>query len=146
MAGAGVRLHLSSGATMNNVVDFINTSHDRYLAELKDFLAIPSVSALPEHKADMRRCADWAAGHMRSIGFQSAKVVDTAGHPVVYGEWLGAPGAPTILIYGHYDVQPVDPVDLWHSPPFEATIRDGNLYGRGSTDDKGQVFAHFKAF
>jgi acetylornithine deacetylase/succinyl-diaminopimelate desuccinylase-like protein len=131
---------------MNNVVDFINTSHDRYLAELKEFLAIPSVSALPEHKADMRRCADWAAGHMRSIGFQSAKVVDTAGHPVVYGEWLGAPGAPTILIYGHYDVQPVDPVELWHSPPFEATIRDKQLYARGSADDKGQVFMHLKAF
>jgi acetylornithine deacetylase/succinyl-diaminopimelate desuccinylase-like protein len=130
---------------MNNVVDFINTSHDRYLDELKEFLAIPSVSALPEHTADMRRCADWAAGHMRSIGFQAAKVVDTAGHPVVYGEWLGALGAPTILIYGHYDVQPVDPVELWTSPPFEATIRDKQLYARGSADDKGQVFVHFKA-
>jgi len=131
---------------MNNVLDFINTSHDRYLDELKAFLAIPSVSALPEHTADMRRCADWAAGHMRSIGFQAAKVVDTPGHPVVYGEWLGAPGAPTILIYGHYDVQPVDPVELWSSPPFEATIRDKQLYARGSADDKGQVFMHFKAF
>ena len=131
---------------MNNVVDFINTSHDRYLDELKDFLAIPSVSALPEHTADMRRCADWAADHMRSIGFQTARVVDTAGHPVVYGEWLGAPGAPTVLIYGHYDVQPVDPVELWNSPPFEATIRDNQLYARGSADDKGQVFMHFKAF
>jgi acetylornithine deacetylase/succinyl-diaminopimelate desuccinylase-like protein len=130
---------------MNSVVDFINTSHDRYLDELKAFLTIPSVSALPQHAADLRRCAEWAADHMRSIGLQRVRVVDTLGHPVVYGEWLGAPGAPTVLIYGHYDVQPVDPVELWSSPPFEATIRDNQLYARGSADDKGQVFMHLKA-
>jgi acetylornithine deacetylase/succinyl-diaminopimelate desuccinylase-like protein len=94
----------------------------------------------------MRRCAEWISSHLTSIGLEHVQVMDTAGHPIVYADWLGAPGAPTVLLYGHYDVQPVDPVDLWSSPPFEATIREGNIYGRGSTDDKGQIFAHFKAF
>jgi acetylornithine deacetylase/succinyl-diaminopimelate desuccinylase-like protein len=130
---------------MDNVVDDINVNRDRYLDELKDYLAIPSISALPEHAADVRRCADWTADQMRRIGLQSVRLEETAGHPVVYGEWLGAEGAPTILFYGHYDVQPVDPLNLWTSPPFEATIRDGEIYARGSADDKGQVFMHFKA-
>jgi acetylornithine deacetylase/succinyl-diaminopimelate desuccinylase-like protein len=130
---------------MDNVVDHINVNRDRYLDELKDYLAIPSISALPEHAADVRRCADWTADQMRRIGLQSVRLEETAGHPVVYGEWLGAEGAPTILFYGHYDVQPVDPLNLWTSPPFEATIRDGEIYARGSADDKGQVFMHFKA-
>jgi acetylornithine deacetylase/succinyl-diaminopimelate desuccinylase-like protein len=128
-----------------NVVDFINTSRDRYLKELTEFIAIPSVSALPEHKDDLRRCAEWTAEHLRSIGLQNVRVIDTPGHPVVYGDWLNAPGAPTVLFYGHYDVQPVDPVELWTSPPFEATIRDNELYARGATDDKGQLFMHVKA-
>ena len=93
----------------------------------------------------MKRCADWCADEMRRIGLQNVKLVDTPGNPVVYGDWLDAPGAPTILFYGHYDVQPVDPLDLWQSPPFEATVRDGEIYARGSADDKGQVFMHFKA-
>jgi acetylornithine deacetylase/succinyl-diaminopimelate desuccinylase-like protein len=130
---------------MNAVIDFINTSQDRYLDELKAYLAIPSVSALPEHAADVRRAAEWTAEELRRIGMQRAEVVETPGHPVVYAEWLGAPGRPTLLIYGHYDVQPVDPLDLWKSPPFEATVRDGDLYARGAADDKGQVFMHFKA-
>ena len=93
----------------------------------------------------IRRCADWCAAEMRRIGLGNVRLIDTPGNPVVYGDWLGAAGAPTILFYGHYDVQPVDPIDLWQSPPFEATIRDGEIYARGSADDKGQVFMHFKA-
>jgi acetylornithine deacetylase/succinyl-diaminopimelate desuccinylase-like protein len=130
---------------MNNVIDFINTNRDRYVEELKTYLAIPSISALPQHQADVRRCAEWTADEMRRIGLENVRLVETPGHPVVYGDWLGAEGAPTILFYGHYDVQPVDPVELWESPPFEATIRDGEIYARGSADDKGQVFMHFKA-
>lgn len=130
---------------MNAVIDFINTNRDRYVDELKQYLAIPSISALPQHAGDVRRCAEWTAEEMRRIGLQNVRLVETKGHPVVYGDWLGAPGAPTILFYGHYDVQPVDPVDLWTSPPFEATVRDGELYARGSADDKGQVFMHLKA-
>jgi acetylornithine deacetylase/succinyl-diaminopimelate desuccinylase-like protein len=130
---------------MDKVVDFINVNRDRYIDEMKRYLAIPSISALPEHKGDVRTCAEWTADEMRRIGLQNVRLEETPGHPVVYGEWLGAQGAPTILFYGHYDVQPVDPLHLWTSPPFEATIRDGEIYARGSADDKGQVFMHFKA-
>jgi acetylornithine deacetylase/succinyl-diaminopimelate desuccinylase-like protein len=127
------------------VIDFIQTHRDRYVDELKTWLAIPSISALPEHAGDVRRAAEWAADEMRRVGLQNVRLIDTPGNPMVYGEWLGAPGAPTILYYGHYDVQPVDPLDLWQSPPFEATVRDGDIYARGASDDKGQVFMHFKA-
>src|SRR6186713_1406188 len=130
---------------MNAVIDYINTHRDRYIDELKAYLAIPSISALPEHAPDVKRAAEWSADEMRRIGMQNVKLIETPGFPVVYGDWLGAEGAPTILFYGHYDVQPVDPVELWESPPFEATIRDGEIYARGSADDKGQVFMHFKA-
>jgi acetylornithine deacetylase/succinyl-diaminopimelate desuccinylase-like protein len=130
---------------MDNVIDFINVNRDRYVDELKTLLAIPSVSALPEHKADVRRCAEWCGEEMRRIGLQNVRLFETPGNPIVYGDWLGASGAPTILFYGHYDVQPVDPLNLWESPPFEATIRDGEIYARGSADDKGQVFMHMKA-
>ena len=130
---------------MTTVVDFIQTSQARYLDELKAFLAIPSISAIPEHAGDVRRCAEWVAEHMRAIGLEGARLIDTPGHPVVYGEWLGAPGAPTVLVYGHYDVQPVDPLDQWTTPPFEATVRDQELFARGAADDKGQLFIHLKA-
>ena len=130
---------------MNDIIDFIHTNRDRYVEELKAYLAIPSISALPQHAGDVRRCAEWTADEMRRIGLTNVRLIDTPGNPVVYGDWLGAEGAPTILFYGHYDVQPVDPVELWESPPFEATIRDGEIYARGSADDKGQVFMHFKA-
>ena len=130
---------------MDKVIDFINVNRDRYVEELKAFLAIPSISALPQHGGDVKRCAEWCADEMRRIGLQNVKLIDTPGNPVVYGDWLGAEGAPTILFYGHYDVQPVDPLELWTSPPFEATLRDGEIYARGSADDKGQVFMHFKA-
>jgi len=128
-----------------NVLDFIHANQDRFLGELKNFLAIPSISALPAHEPDVRRCAEWTADEMRRIGLQNVSLKETPGHPIVYGDWLGAPGAPTVLFYGHYDVQPVDPVELWESPPFEATIRDGEIYARGAADDKGQVFMHLKA-
>jgi acetylornithine deacetylase/succinyl-diaminopimelate desuccinylase-like protein len=130
---------------MDNVIDFINVNRERYLEELKGLLAIPSVSALPQHREDVRRCAEWCGDEMRRIGLQHVRLIETPGFPIVYGDWLGAPGAPTILFYGHYDVQPVDPLELWESPPFEANIRDGEIYARGAADDKGQVFMHFKA-
>jgi acetylornithine deacetylase/succinyl-diaminopimelate desuccinylase-like protein len=131
---------------MLSVIDFIHTNRDRYIEELKQYLAIPSISALPAHTEDVRKCAEWTAEEMRRIQLENVRLIDTPGNPVVYGEWLQAgPSAPTILFYGHYDVQPVDPVELWDSPPFEATVRDGEIYARGAADDKGQVFMHFKA-
>jgi len=130
---------------MNTIIDYLVTGRDRFIDELKAWLAIPSVSALPEHAADMKRCAQWTADEMRRIGLQNVRLIETPGNPVVYGDWLGAPGAPTILFYGHYDVQPVDPLELWTTPPFEATVRNGELFARGAVDDKGQVFMHFKA-
>jgi acetylornithine deacetylase/succinyl-diaminopimelate desuccinylase-like protein len=135
----------ADGGSVDKVIDFVNVNRDRYLEELKAFLAIPSISALPAHAADVKRCAEWSADEMRRIGLENVRLISTPGNPVVYGDWLHAPGAPTILFYGHYDVQPVDPLDLWESPPFEATVRDGEIYARGSADDKGQVFMHFKA-
>jgi acetylornithine deacetylase/succinyl-diaminopimelate desuccinylase-like protein len=130
---------------MLTVIDFIHTNRERYVSELKNFLAIPSVSALPQHAPDVKRCADWVADEMRRVGLENVRLSETPGNPIVCGDWLHAPGAPTILFYGHYDVQPVDPIDLWQSPPFEATVRDGELYARGAADDKGQVFMHLKA-
>jgi acetylornithine deacetylase/succinyl-diaminopimelate desuccinylase-like protein len=127
----------------NNVVDFINLHRDRYVEELKSYLAIPSISALPQHAGDIRACAEWTAAELTRIGMQNVRLIETPGNPVVYADWLNAPGAPTLLFYGHYDVQPDDPLDLWESPPFEATIRDGEIYARGSADDKGQIFMHF---
>ncbi|MEW6568644.1 MAG: dipeptidase [Chloroflexota bacterium] len=116
------------------------------LDDLKSFIRIPSVSTLSEHKADMRRAAEWLADQLRSFGFEAVEVLPTVGHPVVTGEWRRAgPAAPTLLFYGHYDVQPVDPIDLWQSDPFEAQIRGENLYARGASDMKGQLVAHLKA-
>jgi len=127
------------------VVDFIHTNRDRYVSELKKYLAIPSISALPERANDVLRCAEWTVEELKAIGLENVRLIETPGHPIVYGEWLHAPDAPTMLFYGHYDVQPVDPLELWESPPFEATVRDGEIYARGAADDKGQVFMHCKA-
>ena len=127
------------------VIDFIHTHRDRYITELKNYLAIPSISALPQHAGDVRRCAEWTADEMRRVGLENVRLADTPGNPIVCGDWLHAPDAPTILFYGHYDVQPVDPLDLWESPPFEPTVRDGEIFARGAADDKGQVFMHLKA-
>src|SRR5688500_18871525 len=118
---------------------------DRIRAELDEFLRIPSVSARSEHNADTARCADWLATQIRKLGM-SASIHPTPGHPIVVGEWRQAgSGAPTVLVYGHYDVQPAEPLDLWTSPPFEPTVRDGKLFARGSVDDKGQLYIHVKA-
>ena len=132
---------------MNEVIDFIHTNRDRYIAELTQYLAIPSISALPDHVDDVRRCARWTADELARVGLDNARIIDTPGNPVVYADWLHAQGdnVPTILFYGHYDVQPVDPLDEWVTPPFEASVREGEIYARGAADDKGQIFMHFKA-
>ncbi|MCS7082937.1 MAG: dipeptidase [Bacteroidota bacterium] len=129
---------------MPPVHTYVEAHWERFLEELKDLLRIPSVSADPAHRADVARAAQWLADHLRGLGLE-AEVLPTDGHPIVYAEWLGAPDAPTVLCYGHYDVQPPDPLELWESPPFEPTIRDGKLYARGASDDKGQAFLHLKA-
>ncbi len=130
---------------MESILQYVEQNKDRYLEEVKEFLSIPSISADKKYISDVLRCAQWVADHMKRIGMQNVQIFPTAGHPIVYSEWFGAPGKPTVLFYGHYDVQPVDPLNLWTSPPFEATIRGENLYARGSADDKGQVFIHFKS-
>ncbi|HLA99934.1 MAG TPA: dipeptidase [Bacteroidota bacterium] len=129
---------------MKDILRFFRQNRNRYLSELKDLIVIPSVSTDPAHRKDIRRCAGWLSAHLKSIGMRGVKIFPTKGHPIVYAEWLGAPGAPTVLLYGHYDVQPVDPLNLWTSPPFRATIRKGNIYARGTADDKGQVLIHLK--
>jgi acetylornithine deacetylase/succinyl-diaminopimelate desuccinylase-like protein len=118
---------------------------DRFLAEFQRFVRFPSVSAQAQHAADVRRCAEWLAEHLRRIGMAGVRLVPTPRHPIVYAEWTGAPGRATVLFYGHYDVQPPDPLQEWTTPPFEPTVRDSHLYGRGACDDKGQLFAHVKA-
>ena len=115
------------------------------LDSFQAFLRIPSISALPDHAPDVRRAADWLADALRDTGLEHVEVAETGGHPVVYADWLHAEGAPTVLVYGHYDVQPVDPLDLWTSPPFEPAVVDGRMLGRGSADDKGQIHAHAMA-
>ncbi|OIK09942.1 peptidase M20 [Bacillus sp. MUM 116] len=127
------------------ITTYLLKNRGQHLTELKEFLGIPSISSLPEHKEDVQKAAGWVAQSLQAIGMENVKVYDTKRHPVVYGEWLKAEGKPTVLIYGHYDVQPVDPLNLWDSPPFEAEIRDEKIYARGATDDKGQVFMHLKA-
>ena len=124
---------------------FIRQNEQRFLDELKDFIRIPSISTLPEHKPDVDRAAGFVAGSLKKAGLENVEIIPTAKHPLVYADWLHAPGKPTVLCYGHYDVQPPDPVELWHTPPFEPTERDGNLYARGSADDKGQMYMHIKA-
>ena len=124
---------------------FVESNKDRLLDELKDFLRIPSISTLPEHKSDVQRAAQFVADSLKRAGLENVEIIPTAKHPLVYADWLHAPGKPTVLCYGHYDVQPPDPLELWTSPPFEPTLRDGNLYARGSADDKGQMYMHVKA-
>jgi len=124
---------------------YLSEQRDRHLSELKDVLAIPSISTDPTRAADVKRAAEWMHGRLESAGCTRVATHSTPFHPIVYGEWLGAAGRPTILVYGHFDVQPVDPLELWHSPPFEPTVRDGRIYARGSSDDKGQVITHVLA-
>ncbi|MGB7024563.1 MAG: dipeptidase [Candidatus Acidiferrales bacterium] len=128
-----------------NFLDYIESHRELNLNELKDFLRIPSVSTKSEHKPDINRAAQWVADRLRGAGFSKVDIIPTKMHPLVVAESLEAPGKPTILFYGHYDVQPAEPLELWTSPPFDPTVRGGNLYGRGTADDKGQVHIHLKA-
>jgi acetylornithine deacetylase/succinyl-diaminopimelate desuccinylase-like protein len=125
--------------------EFVSRNRARLLEELKQFVRIPSISTLPENRPEVDRAAGFVAGALRQAGMENVELIPTGGHPLVYGDWLHAPGRPTVLCYGHYDVQPADPLELWTTPPFEPTERDGNLYGRGTADDKGQMYSHIKA-
>ena len=125
--------------------EYLREHRDQHLDEMKAFLRIPSVSALSEHKADIARAAEWLVDSLKKAGLENAKVMPTAGNPIVYADWLHADSDKTVLVYGHYDVQPVDPLHLWQTPPFEPDIRDNKMYARGASDDKGQVFMHIKA-
>jgi acetylornithine deacetylase/succinyl-diaminopimelate desuccinylase-like protein len=125
--------------------EYIDEHKKEHLKELGDLLRIPSVSAKSEHQGDIQRAAKWIADKLTAIGMDGVEIIPTKLHPLVYAEWLGAPGKPTALVYGHYDVQPPEPVELWTSPPFEPTVRKGKLYARGSADDKGQVHIHLAA-
>ncbi|HEY8057000.1 MAG TPA: dipeptidase [Terriglobales bacterium] len=131
------------------LTSYLDKNADRSLAELKDFLRIPSISTLPAHKPDMARALDFLAKRLTAIGLEHVKAVAPKGldhaNPILYADWLHAPGQPTVLFYGHYDVQPPDPLGEWITPPFEPTVRDGNLYARGAADDKGQVYAQVQA-
>ena len=129
----------------SDLARYLDDNDRRFHDELFDFLRIPSVSARSEYDADMQRTAQWVSDNLRAAGL-ATEIMPTPGHPVVLGEWRGAPaGAPTVLVYGHYDVQPAEPLELWTTPPFEPTMRDGRIYARGSVDDKGQLFVHIKA-
>ena len=131
---------------VQKALDYVRSNRGRFLDELKELVAIPSVSTLNENKGDVKKAAEWVAGQLRSIGMKNVKIMPTALHPVVYGEWMGAgKSAPTVMIYGHYDVQPIDPIELWKSEPFKAVVRGDYLFGRGASDMKGQVVASIKA-
>lgn len=130
---------------MHNLNTYLEANRGRFLEELLDLLRIPSVSARSEHKGDMAACAQAVCDALRKAGAGRAEVIPTAGHPIVYGELMTDPGRPTVLVYGHYDVQPADPLELWNSGPFEPVVRDGKIYARGACDDKGQFYMHVKA-
>jgi acetylornithine deacetylase/succinyl-diaminopimelate desuccinylase-like protein len=129
----------------SSVDEFVKQHEARFLEELLDLLRIPSISTLPENKPDVARAAQFVADSLTAAGLENVEVIPTERHPLVYADWLHAPGKPTVLCYGHYDVQPPDPLELWESPPFEPVIRNGNIYARGACDDKGQMYMHVKA-
>ena len=124
---------------------YLATTADRRLASYLEFLRIPSISGQPEYAGACREAAQWVAGQLSSMGVEHVDVAETGGHPVVYGDWLHAPGAPTVIVYGHYDVQPVDPIELWETAPFEPFVKGDRVIGRGSSDDKGQIHIHLRA-
>jgi acetylornithine deacetylase/succinyl-diaminopimelate desuccinylase-like protein len=126
---------------MTSWQDFIEGHQEQYVRELSDFLRIPSISSLSEHADDVQRAGEWVAQRLRKAGMDAVEVMPTGGHPVVYGQWLQAPGKPTVLIYGHFDVQPADPLELWTTPPFEPEIRDERIYARGASDNKGNMLS-----
>lgn len=130
---------------MEKIINYIDSNYDRYIDELKEFLRIPSISTLSENKSDMQTAANFVADKLKDAGMNKVEIFQTKGHPIVYGEWLRAPGKPTVLVYGHYDVQPVDPIELWDNDPFDPVIKDGKIYARGATDDKGQMYMHIKS-
>lgn len=127
--------------SLSRALTYAQARRPRFLTELKDFVRFPTVSAQPQHAADMQRCAAWLGNHLQRIGLGQVKIIATERHPLVYASWRGALGRPTVLIYGHYDVQPPGPLAEWLSPPFEPSIRDGRMYGRGTGDNKGQHLA-----
>ncbi len=131
---------------MQNVKDYIETHRERFIEELFGLLRIPSVSSISDHKPDMYRAAEYWKKSLLEAGADKAEIFETPGNPVTYAEKIIDPGLPTVLVYGHMDVMPVDPIDLWKSPPFEPEIRDGKIFARGADDDKGQGFMHLKAF
>lgn len=130
---------------MSQLSEFLSKNYNNNIEELKELLRIPSISSLSEHKEDIQKAASWIANKLESIGMDHVEIVQTKGHPIIYADWLHQENAPTVLVYGHYDVQPVDPVHLWETPPFEPTVRDEKIFARGATDDKGQTFLHIKA-
>ena len=121
--------------------NYLAANQDRYLKELLEFLSIPSISSLKEHKADVEKAGEWVAARLQAAGIENVQVLPTGGHPVVYGDWMHAPDKPTVLIYGHFDTQPVDPLELWTQPPFEPVVKDDRVYARGASDDKGNMLA-----
>ncbi len=129
---------------MEKILKYAENNYERFIEELKEYIRIPSISTLPENKGDMMQCAKFVEKKLQDAGIEKTKIYETAGHPIVFGEWMNAPGKPTVLVYGHYDVQPVDPIELWSSPPFEPVIRDGKIYARGANDNKGQNYVHIK--
>src|SRR5512140_247442 len=128
---------------MSQAMTYIEQNQRKFVEDLLQLIRIPSVSAVSGHAGDVRLCAEWLADHLNRVGM-AARVEATGGHPLVYAEWVNAPGAPTVLIYGHYDVQPPEPLELWRHPPFEGVIEGNDLVARGASDDKGQMFAHIK--
>jgi acetylornithine deacetylase/succinyl-diaminopimelate desuccinylase-like protein len=131
---------------MNNYFEYIESNKNKFLEELIEFLKIPSISSDTSYNSDIIKCADWLVEHLQKIGLKNSKIIQTKGHPIVFSEWLEAGSdKPTVLIYGHYDVQPVDPLELWESHPFQPEIRNGKIFARGTADDKGQLFTHIKA-
>ncbi|MEG8945815.1 dipeptidase [Rosettibacter firmus] len=130
---------------MESVINYINSNLHNYINELIEYLKIPSISTLESHKEDVNKCAEFIANKLKDAGMTRVEIFQTEKHPIVYGEWLGAQNKPTVLIYGHYDVQPVDPLELWKSPPFEPVIEDGKIWARGANDNKGQHFVHVKS-
>jgi len=129
----------------SSAVSFAKENQQRFLGELKALLRIPSVSTAPEHKSDVQKAAEFVANDLRTIGMENVEIIPTKGHPLIYADWLHAPGKPTVLCYAHYDVQPAEPLNEWMSPPFEPTERNDNIYARGAVDDKGQLWMEIKA-
>ncbi|MFN3780799.1 MAG: M20/M25/M40 family metallo-hydrolase, partial [Candidatus Kapaibacteriota bacterium] len=131
---------------MLEIYEYLDKNKDKYLHQLIEFLKFPSISSKSEHNQDVRNCANWLVEHIRSIGGENVRLYETGGHPVVYADFLHSENAPTILVYGHYDVQPVEPLELWNNKPFEPIVIDKKIFARGASDDKGQLFIHLKAF